>query len=539
MDMGLHISKIENIAHQLKTLKQVINENMIISKILSTLPAEYGHFLTAWESAATNEKTLEKLTARLLAEEAKQTRLPFKTSRQRASRCLEILHTDICGPIEPTTWDDKRYILTVLDDYTHYTRIYLLRYKNEAAEYLNEFIKEAEALQNIKVAKVRCDNGGIVLDFTRPYTPQLNGKAEKLNRTLLEKARALIFDAEISKEFWGEAAYLATYLLNRSPTEAEDKTPIECWTERKPVFSRLQIFGSTIYAKRVGYTQKLDSRSDKYIFVGYSLNGYRLWDKTSRKIIVSRDVVFTEPEQSANNSGIKEAINGPEKNQWIEVIPEEKESLCKNQTWIYVDKNEAILERFNMKNAKPVAMPMFSNDIGEDKKTSQRYPYREAVGSLPHLVNKTRLGILYAVNFCSRRMETPTEQDIVNVKRVFRYLVSTKIEGIGYNDSDCDKFVAFCDSGFAGDTETRKSTISYIIFLCGRPISRRSRKQPVVSLSSTESEYIAAAECVKELIYLKTIIDELTGGDIKIDMFMDNQSAITIVKNGQLSRVNT
>ncbi|GJQ70485.1 hypothetical protein Trydic_g22897 [Trypoxylus dichotomus] len=373
--------------------------------------------------------------------QAKQTKLPFKTSRQRASRCLEIFHRDICGPIEPTTWDDKRYILTVLDDYTYYSRIYLLRYKNEATEYLKEFIKEAEALQNIKVTKVRCDNWseyantnfkqwcknkGIVLGVTIPLTPQLNGKAERLNRTLLERARALIFDAQISKEFWGEAAYVATYLLNRSPTEAGDKTPIECWIGRKPDLSRLQIFGSTAYAKTVGYTQKLDSRSEKYIFVGYSLNGYRLWDKTSRTIVVSRDVVFTELEQLVNNSRIKvrlneyktgdegkdedqyiskedpeqewipaeeqiqegqeediqlgegsdqtrsgrkikipvklkdyildsedetfltyqEAINGPEKNQWMEAIREEKESLYKNQTWIYVDENEVSHRRF-------------------------------------------------------------------------------------------------------------------------------------------------------------------------------------------------
>ncbi|GJQ79318.1 hypothetical protein Trydic_g16185 [Trypoxylus dichotomus] len=525
MDMGLHISKVENIAHQVKTLKQEINENIIISKILSTLPAEYGHFLTAWESAATNEKTLEKLTARLLVEKcgntghtarncsdshtgnqsssgesssikknmnacgickktnhmekdcfyrsknkrdqdrigfftenrdfgaqsfavdsgssshmansrdlfstleatsssiqvakknevrrkgniegkacvlkdvlfvpdlrknllsvnaitendgeviftkekAKQTRLPFKTSRQRASRCLEILHTDICGPIEPTTWDDKRYILTVLDDYTHYSRIYLLRYRNEAAEYLKEFIEEAEALQNIKVAKVRCDNGGIVLGFTIPYTPQLNGKAERLNRTLLEKARALIFDAQISKEFWGEAAYVATYLLNRSPTETGDKAPRECWTGRKPDLSRLQIFGFTAYAKRVGYTQKLDSRSEKYITRTVSeqqqnqRNEYKTGDegKDEDQYISKEDPEqewipseeqFQEGQEediqlgegsdqtkSGRKIKIPEGINGPEKNQWIDAIREEKESLHKNQTWIYVDKNE-------------------------------------------------------------------------------------------------------------------------------------------------------------------------------------------------------
>ena len=59
--------------------------------------------------------------------EAKQTRLPFNKVRQRATRPLEILHTDVCGPIDPVTWDGKRYFLTVLDDYTHYCKVYLLK----------------------------------------------------------------------------------------------------------------------------------------------------------------------------------------------------------------------------------------------------------------------------------------------------------------------------------------------------------------------------------------------------------------------------
>ncbi|RYA68263.1 hypothetical protein DD592_26860 [Enterobacter cloacae complex sp. 2DZ2F20B] len=126
--------------------------------------------------------------------EAKQTRLPFNTTRQRARRPLEILHTDVCGPIDPETWDGKRYILTVLDDYTHYCRIFLLKYKSEVSEHLKDFIREAEAYHNQKVVKIRCDNGGeytssnfklwtknkgIVLDYSIPHSPQLNGKAER------------------------------------------------------------------------------------------------------------------------------------------------------------------------------------------------------------------------------------------------------------------------------------------------------------------------------------------------------------------------
>lgn len=114
--------------------------------------------------------------------------------------------------------------------------------------------------------------------------------------------------------------------------------------------------------------------------------------------------------------------------------------------------------------------------------------------------------------------------------------MATKDEGIKYDNFECEKLTAYCDADFAGDSESRKSTTGYVIFFCGGPISWCSRKQPIVSLSSTESEYIAAAECVKELLFLKTMIDELSGGDIKIDLFIDNQSAITLIKNGQFNR---
>ncbi|GJQ71472.1 hypothetical protein Trydic_g10106 [Trypoxylus dichotomus] len=117
----------------------------------------------------------------------------------------------------------------------------------------------------------------------------------------------------------------------------------------------------------------------------------------------------------------QEDTNGPEKNQWIEAIREEKESLLNNQTLIHIDKNEAIL--------RPVTTPTFSNDIGEDKKTSQICSYREAVDILLHLVNKTRADISYAVNFCSQRMENPTEQDTVDVKRLSGPMENSSIGG--------------------------------------------------------------------------------------------------------------
>lgn len=216
---------------------------------------------------------------------AKHTRFPFNTERTRATRPLEILHTDICGPIDPVTFDTKRYILTVIDDYTNFTMIYLLEYKSETAGYIKDYINENERNKNKKVVKIRCDNGGeylnnelidfcsergIKLETTIPHTPQLNGKAERFNRTLIEKVRSLLIDSEMQKKFWGEAARVATYITNRSPTEAlsTDKTPYEMWTNNKPDLKRMEIFGTEAYAKNLGYLKKLENRSEKYLFIG-------------------------------------------------------------------------------------------------------------------------------------------------------------------------------------------------------------------------------------------------------------------------------
>lgn len=90
---------------------------------------------------------------------AKHTREPFRNDRTRAMRPLELVHTDLCGPIGPDTWDGKRYMLTFLDDFTHFAVIDLLTSKSEVTERVKEYVKAAEAKWNMRLSKLRCDNG--------------------------------------------------------------------------------------------------------------------------------------------------------------------------------------------------------------------------------------------------------------------------------------------------------------------------------------------------------------------------------------------
>jgi len=88
----------------------------------------------------------------------RQNRLKFGETRSRAKRPLELIHTDVCGPIDPTTWNNKKYFITFLDDYdTHYTLVYLLENKYEVQDIIKQYVERVEAHWNSRVSKIRCD----------------------------------------------------------------------------------------------------------------------------------------------------------------------------------------------------------------------------------------------------------------------------------------------------------------------------------------------------------------------------------------------
>lgn len=243
----------------------------------------------------------------------KQARLPFSKGRDRShvDRPLYVIHSDVCGPIKPVTIDRKNYFVSFIDEFTHYTVIYLLEHKSEVFKVFQDFVAKSETHFNLKIAYLNCDNGGEYLSnefksfcvqkgiqyhLTVPYTPQQNSIAERMNRTLLEKARAMIHGAELNKEFWGEAILTATHLLNLTPSKAisKDKTPYELWHRRKPKLNLLKVFGSTVYIHNKNRESKFDSKSIKGIFVGYEKNGYKVFDTDTGKFIIARDVIFDE-----------------------------------------------------------------------------------------------------------------------------------------------------------------------------------------------------------------------------------------------------
>ncbi|KAG2758790.1 hypothetical protein Pcac1_g29117 [Phytophthora cactorum] len=245
----------------------------------------------------------------------KQTQVSYmKSSPNRAKQVLEVIHSDVCGPMQTSTFSGKRYFVTFTDDKSHFCVVYLLRNKSEVADKFAEFVAMAETQTGKRVKTLRSDNGGeytsgamakfckdrgIEQKFTPPYTPQLNGVAERMNRTLVECARCMLEHAGLSKSYWGEAVMTATFLRNRCPTRAitHDKSPHQVWTGKKPLLANLKVFGCHAYVhvpkeKR----SKFDSKSVRCRFVGYSEHekAYRFEELESGRVLISRDAQFME-----------------------------------------------------------------------------------------------------------------------------------------------------------------------------------------------------------------------------------------------------
>ena len=143
-----------------------------------------------------------------------------------------------------------------------------------------------------------CSHNGIRRIKVVPRTPQENGVAERMNRTILERARSMRIHARFPLNLWADAINTTIYLINRGPSMALDGgIPEEMWTGKKVNYSFLRVFGCEAFAHVDKENRnKLDAKSQKCYLIGYGVNdfGYRLWDVDNHKIIRSRDVVFNE-----------------------------------------------------------------------------------------------------------------------------------------------------------------------------------------------------------------------------------------------------
>ena len=198
-----------------------------------------------------------------------------------------------------------------------------------------------------------------------------------------------------------------------------------------------------------------------------------------------------------------------------------------------------LVTKYGLLDGKARSIPLdaslqLSKDDGDrlDKST----PYTHLVGSLLYLSVCTRPDIAQAVGALSKFMASPTTVHWQAAKGVLRYVAGTTDYGLKFG-GNASGLVGYCDADYAGDRDTRRSTTGYVFILNGGAISWSSKRQATVAASTTEAEYVAAAQAVKEALWLRNLLADLDlaqdGGTITI--YADNQSAIKLLKNPVVS----
>ena len=170
----------------------------------------------------------------------------------------------MCGQMDVPSLSGSKYFLSFIDDKSRYVWAYILKHKSDVFEKFIEWKAMVEKQTGKKLKKLRSDNGGeylseqftnyfkkegICRELTIRKTPEQNGVAERLNRTLEETIRTMLCESGVPKNFWAEALATAVYLRNRCPTKAvTGMTPFEAWNGDKPTVDHLKVFGCMCYA---------------------------------------------------------------------------------------------------------------------------------------------------------------------------------------------------------------------------------------------------------------------------------------------------
>ncbi|GJV87326.1 putative ribonuclease H-like domain-containing protein [Tanacetum coccineum] len=237
---------------------------------------------------------------------------------------LHTLHMDLFGPTSVKSINHASYCLVITDDCTRFSWVFFLASKDETSGILQTFIRQIENQLSHRVKIIRSDNGtefknrdmlefcgnkGIKQEYSNARTPQQNGVAERMNRTLIEAARTMLADSLLPTTFWAEAVSTACYIFNRvRVTKPQNKTPYELLFGHKPIISYIRPFGCHVtILDTLSVLGKFDGKSDEGFLVGYSLNSkaYRVYNLVTKRVEVNLHVNFLEDKPNVKGVGYR------------------------------------------------------------------------------------------------------------------------------------------------------------------------------------------------------------------------------------------
>jgi hypothetical protein len=195
-----------------------------------------------------------------------------------------------------------------------------------------------------------------------------------------------------------------------------------------------------------------------------------------------------------------------------------------------------ILKRFGMEDCNSVCSPIVPGcKLVKDEagKATDATLYKQMIGCLMYTL-ATRPDMAFSVCLAARYMERPTEMHVAAVKRIMRYLKGTLRCGILHKPKAGNELIleGWSDSDYAGDYDDRKSTSGYVFTMNGNAISWCSKKQPIVTLSTTEAEFVSASSCACQCIWLRNVLKHLHVKQASCTSInCDNSSSIKLSKN--------
>ena len=313
--------------------------------------------------------------------------------KRRARKKLEIemffkeVNSDLIGPMQTEGIDGSRYAIHFTEAKSRHRWLYTMKHKSETLSKIQEFISDIES-NGFKLKLLKTDNGGeyvndevnlfakgrFVLRTTPPHTPESNATAERFNRILGERTRAMLKDKQLPLFLWPEAMKTVTYLANRTTTVAVGNkllTPVEILFDSKPDISHLRVFGCKAFAYNFDvHRKKLDDKAKAGIMVGYDLSSsaYHIYIPHQRKIIKSGHVVFHERSQSNWGEWLQPALDNDwylgldengnsEVNEAGDVVPLENPLVTEEDINELIQEGRVAAEAAAIPMFEPVAVP--------------------------------------------------------------------------------------------------------------------------------------------------------------------------------------
>ena len=238
---------------------------------------------------------------------------PAAVVNNKGVELLDLVVVDLAGPNRPQTLGGKVYDMVIVDTFSQRSFVELLAKKSDAADVLMRWIPQVETQTGRKLKRLRSDNGGeflsgkftdwlslrgTVQQTTPSYSPQSNGIAERMNRTLQDKARTIMLESGLPGSLWGEILLTSCVLRNLTPTSSLPVTPLQMWTGVKPSVEHLRVMGCKAFCQldKIEQQGKYGAKAWMGPLVGYSVNtpGYRVWDPVSHKVWDVRGPDFDE-----------------------------------------------------------------------------------------------------------------------------------------------------------------------------------------------------------------------------------------------------